>query len=278
DKIIIIKRKNFHKFAFYIKSIFRKYDIIIDYINNPTSTIIAFFTKSKIKIGTKNKRNIFYTHRLEIRERCYNAIKNLKMLRPLGLTDFSDYMPEFFVNKEDKEKAELFLKNTGIAHKKLVGIFASAKYITRKYIPEHFAKLAELIVENSNYRVLFLFGKDDIQTLERIKNSLKIEKDIYFAPLSLSIGELAAFMEKTKFIITTDTGPKHIAVALGIPTLTIFSATNPEDWNPPDLDKFPIIRKEIDCIGCNKLTCDSLRCMKELSPEEIFEVAKRFIS
>lgn len=277
NKLIILKRKNLSKLVFYFKSFFRRYDIIIDSIDNPTSAAIALFTHAKIKIGGKNKRNLFYTHRIKITERMYNAKRHLKLLEPLGLKDFSDYMPELFIDGNDNRTAEILLSSMGLKNKKLIGIFASAKYITRKYIPEYFAGLAEMIAKNSNYKILFLFGKGDIETLRIILKTLTVKKNIYFAPPDISIGELGGLIKRLNYFITSDTGPKHIATGLNIPTLTIFGATHAQDWNPPDLIRFPIIKNNIKCSPCNKNKCDSLKCMKELYPEDVFKRIKKII-
>ncbi len=277
NKLIILKRKNLNKLIFYFKSLFRRYDIIIDFIDNPTSAAIALFTRAKIKIGGKNKRNLFYTHRIKIIERMYNAQRHLKLLEPLGLKDFSDYMPELFIDDQDDKTAEILISNLGLKNKKLIGIFASAKYITRKYIPEHFAGLAELIVKNSKYKILFLFGKGDTETLRTILKTLTVKKNIYFAPPDISIGELGGLIKRLNYFITNNTGPKHMATGLDIPTLTIIGATHGKDWNPPDLIRFPIIQNDIECSPCDRTKCDSLKCIKELYPEAVFKKIKKII-
>jgi len=276
DKVIILKIKNISKFIFYLKSIFKKYDVIIDYINNPTSTLIAFFTRSRFKIGIKNKRNFFYTHRLKISGNIYTGIKNLKYLEPLGINDFSDFMPEIFLNNSEIKKGKRILMEIGIPLKNIVGIFASAKYETRRYPPENFAELAKIIAKKTKYNVLFLFGYNDFKIYEIIRSICKDLKNIYFSPLNLNLLEISAIIKNLKFFITSDTGPKHIGVALKIPTLTIFSSTNPLVWNPPDTKRFPFIRNEIDCIGCESNSCESLKCMKELSAYEVFKVFKKY--
>jgi len=122
NRTIILKRKNLPKLIFYFKMIFSHYDMTIDFINNPTSTLIALFTGAKIKIGNRNLRNFFYTHRVNYDKIVYSPIRSLSLLQPLGLNDFSDFMPEFFIKKSDKKQSENILKNKKIKKlDKLVG-------------------------------------------------------------------------------------------------------------------------------------------------------------
>ncbi len=276
NNIIILKRTNLSKLLFYLKLIFTShYDITIDYINNPTSTFITLFSAAKIKIGKNIARNFFYTHKLNIDENIYSAIKSLYLLKPLGLKNFNDYMPEFFIKENDLKKAKNILKKAGITSKdKIIGIFVSAKYPTRKYIPEGFAELAKKIINKFDCKVLLLFGKNDIETYRSIKKDLGKNRDIIYISDKITIGEMAAIISRLRYFITNDTGPKHLATALNIPTLTIFGATDETTWNPPDFKRFATIRKKLPCAPCNKLSCDSLECMKNLSPDEIFKKIK----
>lgn len=271
DNVIILKRKNIPKINFYFKSLFKHYDIIIDYINNPTSVLIAQFTRAKIRIGNKTKRNFFYNYRIVSDKKEYSSIRCLRLLEPLGLQDTKDYMPEFYIDQKDKDTVERLYKTFNIK-KPLITIFASAKYPTRQYSPENMANLGELIIKKTKNNLLFLFGKNDLQTFYIIHKQLKQYPQVHFFSPDITIGELSASIANSDILITNDTGPKHIATALKIPTLTIFSATDEEVWNPPDPKTAVTIRKKLDCAPCNKLICSkgSLECMKKLNPEEVF--------
>ncbi len=275
NQLHILKRKNFNKLLFYIKLLFAHYDISIDFINNPTSTLISLFTGAKIKIGNDSPRNFFYTHRLHFGSKEYTCINNLRTLRPLGLNNLDDFMPEFFIAEQDKLTAERILRGLGIKSRdKVIGIFTSAKYPTRQYTPEGFAKLAKLIVHDFSCKVAILFGKDDIKTMDIIKQIIGHNKKIIFVPDHISIGEMAGVMSRLSYLITNDTGPQHLGTALNIPTLTIFSATDDIVWNPPDKNRFAVIKGDVNCIPCNKLECATLECMIKLTPEMVYKKVK----
>ncbi len=279
DNIIILKRNNISKLKFYLKSMFKFYDIIIDYINNPTSTIISLLTHTKIRIGNYTKRNFFYNYRFKNEIIEYSGIRNLRLLTPLGLKKLDDYMPEFFIEEKDLNTASYLLKNIGFnENEKIAGIFTSAKYQTRLYPLDNFIKLAKLIIEKSDYKVLFLFGLKEYDKLTYTMKKLKNYKNIKYIYPETTLGELAAIMKKLKILITNDCGPKHLATAVGISTFTIFGATDERIWNPPDTKKYPYIKLNIDCQPCNKLICENPICLNNLSPQMIFNKLKNYLS
>lgn len=274
-RILVLKRKNLSKLFFYFTLIFRRYDITLDYINNPTSCLISLFAHAGIRIGRNLGRNFFYTHKYDYQDRVYSAIRSLYPLRFLGLKSFRDYQPEFFLAGSDLQRSDGILKKTGVRPgQKLIGIFVSAKYPARKYPAESFSRLACLIRRDFSATILFLFGLGDEDSIQRIRKTLPSSGRFIFIPDSISIGEMAGIMKKLKFLITNDTGPKHLATSLGIPTLTLFFSTDDKVWNPPDRRKFSIIRPGIVCSPCNKLKCDTLDCLNVLTPEEVYRKLK----
>ena len=168
DKLIVIKRKNSSKLLFYFKSLFKRYDIIIDYINNPTSTSIAFLTRANIRIGNRTRRNFFFDHRIVSHERTYSAIRCLNLLKPLGLKNSDDYHPEIYLDNNDIRMADNLLSTFKLKNN-IVGLFVSAKYQSRQYPPEHFAELGRLIAEKTAFKVIYLFGKGDNEFISSIQ-------------------------------------------------------------------------------------------------------------
>jgi heptosyltransferase-2 len=263
-----------------LKLLFTSYHITIDYINNPTSSAITLFAGARIRIGKDIGRNFFYTHKLNVQKILYSAQKSLFPLKVLGLKDLSDFMPEFYVPEKDQKKARVLLKRYGVRkNDKLVGVFVSAKYPTRTYRTEYFATLAKMIKKDfASARILFLFGKGDTESIAKIKKNIPSGQSFLFIPDSITIGIMAGIISTLNYFLTNDTGPKHLATALKIPTLTIFGATTEKSWNPPDTRQYATIRKRLSCAPCNKLECQlegkTLDCMNELRPEEVYKKLK----
>lgn len=249
DNVIVVNRTFFGRLVYYLKCFTYRYDVIIDYINNPVSINIALLTRAKYRFGNAIPRNFFFSHRNTKKLVAYSAIRCLKLLEPLGLTDFDDYRPELFISDDDKQRADSYIDKNCDTSKPIIGIFASSKYQKRLYSPHYFARVAMMITERHNVTALFLFGKDDFEIFDIIHEEIKQNERIVLGQTDTPLGELSGQIARLSFMFSCDTGPKHIAHALDIPTLTIYKATNYLIWNPPDLDRFPVMVAERDSSG-----------------------------
>jgi heptosyltransferase-2 len=97
------------------------------------------------------------------------------------------------------------------------------------------------------------------------------------APIFLTgvtaLAESVAILSVIDALVTNDTGPAHIAAALGCPTFVIFGPTIPATTRP--FANAEIIRKPPDCAPCMLRDCPiDHRCMTAISPEEVFEVVR----
>jgi 3-deoxy-D-manno-octulosonic-acid transferase/heptosyltransferase-1 len=91
-----------------------------------------------------------------------------------------------------------------------------------------------------------------------------------------SLKELAYLFTRSNVLVTTDTGPMHIAAAMGCPVVALFGPTAP--WRTGPYGKgHRVIRAEMDCSPCFKKKCDHMTCMKEITVEEVFEATKGII-
>ncbi len=85
------------------------------------------------------------------------------------------------------------------------------------------------------------------------------------APLT-DFADMAALLEKCALLLTNDTATKHLAVALGSPSLTIFGPTSDVAWHPAGDPRQRSVRLDLDCMPCEALTCrlGTHACMKDL--------------
>jgi len=81
--------------------------------------------------------------------------------------------------------------------------------------------------------------------------------------------DLAAALSLCRALATNCNGPRHLAVAIGVPTLTVHMASDPRAWNPPDDPRHPVARaEELACIGCGRNACPyRLECSTLMTPE-----------
>jgi len=80
-------------------------------------------------------------------------------------------------------------------------------------------------------------------------------------------------MRDAKFVVSNDSGPMHIAAALGIPVFAIFGPTDPARTGPYGTTH-TIIKSDAPCAPCFRRTCDDGQCLKSVSADKVFEIIK----
>ncbi len=79
-------------------------------------------------------------------------------------------------------------------------------------------------------------------------------------------GALAAVLERLGAVVGTDSGPRHLAAALGLPTFGWFGPTHPDNWNPPG-PAHGYWWTDLPCRGCDRTVCPHWSCLPALAPE-----------
>lgn len=142
------------------------------------------------------------------------------------------------------------------------GATASAK----RWTAEGFAALAREIPKRYGISCVLTGGPDDIPLSLEI-DSLSSGKALNLVGKT-SLMELKETIAAAAVMVTCDTGPMHLAVALGRDVVTLIGPTNPRRTGPL---KGRIVKQNLDCMPCNKRECNNPMCLTDLSPEKVLE-------
>jgi lipopolysaccharide heptosyltransferase II len=163
--------------------------------------------------------------------------------------------------------AEVICLNPGAA-------FGAAKY----WESEYFARLAQDLVDRRGSQVLVLCGPGERDLARHIATLADRQAVHSIADQPLSLGLTKALLRRTTLLITTDSGPRHIASAFGRPVVTLFGPTHiawTETYDPRSVH----LQKQVPCGPCQKRICPlDHRCMKELTPAEVFDAAEELLA
>jgi ADP-heptose:LPS heptosyltransferase len=128
-----------------------------------------------------------------------------------------------------------------------------------------------------NAFVLILWGPGEKVVAEEIYANLS-KKELAIIGPDLSIKEFAAMLSLVDVLLTGCGGSKHISVAVGTPTVTVFGPTQEICWNPPNSDENIVVKaKDLDCLECDKTSCDDRQCMEQVSVDMVFDAVKKFL-
>ena len=164
----------------------------------------------------------------------------------------------------EKVSAPIFALNPG------------AEYGPAKRWPvERFIAAAREIQTRTNCHWLILGGKADVQTAETIASSIGNRQSTIgnFAGKT-SLRELMALLKLSRVLLTNDTGPMHVAAALGTPVVVPFGSTSPELTGPglPSDPRHRLLKSDASCSPCFLRECPiDFRCMNGISVERVVE-------
>jgi len=186
---------------------------------------------------------------------------------------------ELAVDPEGDSRAGAFLQERGLGDARpLIGLNAGSSFGPSKcWTPEGFARLSDAIHDELGGRTLLLCGPGEEEIARQIVDRARrpiIDTSREVLPFSV----LKSVMKRLQLLVTTDTGPRHIAVAFGIPVVVLMGPTNPA-YTASNLDRTRVVRVDLECAPCHKKECDREHaCMREITAEEVLARARELLS
>jgi lipopolysaccharide heptosyltransferase II len=182
---------------------------------------------------------------------------------------------------QDEKAVDDLLKAVGLSNSRdYVAMNPTARWWTKRWPIERFAQLADLI-QDSGFPVVLIGAESDIPEIQRLQ-SLTRRSPVSIAGRT-SLKQLAAFLRRGRLVITNDSGPMHLAAALGTPVVALFGPTDPARTGPyrylsPSITHF-VVRKPVECSPCLSRSCrmGDHRCMMQVEVEDVFENVKKIL-
>ncbi|QWE20402.1 lipopolysaccharide heptosyltransferase II [Polynucleobacter sp. AP-Kolm-20A-A1] len=142
---------------------------------------------------------------------------------------------------------------------------------TKRWPTEHFAKLAQsLIDDNSDNHVILLGSKSDSVLAQEILSQVPSSRKLHNWCGKTSLDEAIALISLSQAVVSNDSGLMHIAAALKAPQVAIFGSSDPSH-TPPLSEKAKVIWLNLPCSPCHKRECPlgHLKCLKDILPEQV---------
>jgi heptosyltransferase-2 len=192
----------------------------------------------------------------------------------------SNPVPSLNASPAQRRAAELLLRRAGADSnsRPLVALNAGATNSRAKRWPEDsFAALADRLMETLGSRIVFIGAASERAGADQIIQQMRRRGAVNLAGKT-SMAELIGALDSCDLIISNDTGPAHIAAALGRPTLTIFGPTNEFETAPRGVRAESIRAEGVECERCMLRDCPiDHRCMTRIVPSEVFERALKLL-
>ena len=267
DEIILFKR-NYSNVLNTIQTIRKKnFDYVIDLQGTYKSQMFCLFSGSPCRIGFNKTKEFFplaYNIKIPLPTMDRHAVdRNLDLLENIGIQrpKTINFPIEF-----PKEKKWDF-KNYCV-------ISASAGKPANRWDADNFSELASKISKELQLDVVFIGSLADKDLNTNIIKKSKQQRIHDFSGL-LSLKETCLLLKGSKFLICGDTGPMHMAVAVGCPVIALFGSSSPQRTGPYNGNNI-VIQKTTPCAPCYKKTCKQMTCLKNITIDEVFSYAKNY--
>ncbi|WP_428485110.1 glycosyltransferase family 9 protein [Rhodopila sp.] len=161
--------------------------------------------------------------------------------------------------------------------KPVVAIHPGAGNITKQWPTEHFSALIDLLIERNDVNVLLIGGPDEVEVADTLLQTVLHPASVGSMAGKTSLSDLPRLLLNCALYIGNDSGPKHIAAAVGIPTIGVHSGVvDPVEWGPLG-PRAVALRRNMTCSPCylaNAEDCPrSLACLRLLEPNLVHEAA-----
>jgi len=286
DDIIVSRRKRWIKEIFrpstclqtagevisFIKEIRGKeYDLVIDFQGLLKSGILTLLSGGKRRLGYDKTRELSYLFQNERVPPCDPDLHAVE--RYLNLVAYLGAQVNgqgFFIPLSERDEANIkeLLKDNGMDKtKRVIAVHPGSGWVTKLWEREKVARLCDRIIDELDASVIFTGDGKDRPMIEAISSRMR-RMGVNTAG-TLSLKELACLLSLVDLMVTTDTGPMHLASAMDTPVVAIFGPTAP--WRTgPYGSGHTVVRSDIACSPCFKKRCETKRCMAEITVDNVF--------
>ena len=243
---------------------------------HPTSfrnALLPFLARVPIRVGTNvNGRGMLLTASCADDTSVHEVDRYLRVLQLLDIDTDSDSL-EFWGTDTDWQTIQDLLGAEGVSSTdRLIAFNLGTTWHTKQWDIANFVEVIQQIADLApGVRIVLTGSSDELTLVEALPTALPVINFIG----KTSILQLGALLERCEVCLTCDSGPMHIAAAVGTPTVALFGPTSPIRHKPYGAGH-TIIEKPIECRPCYKRTCQRqdvpYLCMTEIDPAEVVKV------
>jgi heptosyltransferase-2 len=266
----------------------RRFDLAILFPNSFEAAAVAWLGRAHVRMGYATEgRGFLLSHCLEgpawratRHETFYylNIIAELEQLLA-GRSDILNREPAIGLNVSDNRQVEAieFLREHGVHEDRpLIALCpGSINSRAKRWPAERYASLADRLIDELGANVVLIGSAEELEVSLDVSQRMKREPIVLTGKTELD--RAVTVLNEVDLLVTNDTGPAHIAAALGRPTLVIFGPTNPLTTRPLS-SVAEVVRYPPDCAPCMLRDCPiDHRCMTAITPEDIFDRAVKML-
>ncbi|MCU7495330.1 MAG: glycosyltransferase family 9 protein [Ignavibacteria bacterium] len=285
------------KSLFYLLKFRKKYDVSVNVYpsNRKEYNLFSFFVGAKKRCAVdylrKNRENLAFLNNVKVQEDdcLHNVEENIRLCEKLSGKKCGEIPGlEFFLEKEDNEFAEEYLRELKIDKGDLVigfhpGSATLKNHINRRWEPEKFSSLGRRLIKELGAKVLIFGGPEERDLKNQVAEGIASEDA--FTVEAKSLASSAAVMKRCSIFISNDSSLMHVASALKLNVIAVIGPTNPA-YIYPWQTNHKIVTLSLPCAPCfyyspRPLICYrtdvQFKCVKEISVDMVMDAAREMM-
>jgi len=187
------------------------------------------------------------------------------------------FMP---IKPGSEEKVKGIFNRCGVRESDtVITVNPSASCVSKRWSTERFAKVCDRLAKDRSARIVIISGAKDKSFGDQVASSMR-ESRINLSGQT-SVADVASILKRSRLFISNDSGPVHIACAVGTPVIAIFGRSDrglsPLRWGPTG-ESDAVLHKNVGCDTCLAHNCDKgFRCLMAVSVEDVLAAAEKIL-
>lgn len=290
DECLFIDKKggDNHPLAFlrFIRRVRKKrFDLVVNLHRNERASALAAFSGGTRIVGyAKPGFSLFFDEVLPNQKAVMHQIhSHFEVLtKAAGVTKIDDGGLEMVLPPGAEEEAARLFRVHFSPEDRVIALNIGASWETKRWLDSYFAACADAFIRRG-YKIAFFGGPMDTALVEACMAQMKERAagDVAVFTGQVSLGVLAALLRRCVLFLTTDSGPMHVGVAMGVPIVTMFGASPVPGFYPYDA-KDVLVKTPEPCHPCGihhcpKAGADYMGCMKHIPPAVVMKYADELL-
>ncbi len=276
DRVLVLDQQGEHRrvaaqLKFYQSLRNERFDLVVAMQTATLPHLIAFLSGASYRLGRYQKRfksTLTHTWRgIYQKGETHEVDRNLDLVRIICEGEGTRKLV-FNLLPDEIEHAKASLASLCMRDETyLIGIHPGGSSFDKRWPEKRYAELADRLVQHYNAKILLFRGPDEADLTDTIQQEMETDA-IINAPQT--IRELGAMLSCCDLFVCNDSGPMHIAAALGVPTTAIFGPTDHVAWRPMS-ENASVVRRDMPCWPCSAHKCKiGWECTKKLPIEMVW--------
>lgn len=246
------------------------YDLVVDFQQLPRCRFVTLLSRATVRLTYPPPwyNRLLYTHWAKPKPG-YSGTFRASILAPLGIT-WSGQAPELFLTEDEKRWAADYLDGFGLAPGAFITLDPTHRRTTRLWPARHYGALIERVnAARPDLRFFILYGPGEEAMARDVLDQCPVPGACVLPDKVIGLRQMAAVQSLARMHVGNCSGPRHFAVSVNTPTLTILGATGGA-WRFPS-DAHTDIFEDLPCRPCNENFCSRKdhACLENLSPERV---------